>query len=238
VTSHGDGAFGWLVRDMRYGQHENWRVNMRAAVVSNGDLGDIEKLKSMLPKLDLVVCSDGGARHLKALSLQPDILVGDFDSANPSLIEEYMEKGVEVLKFSSDKDETDTQLAVEAAVAKGADSIVLLGAIGSRWDHSYGNVMLLVKLAKLGIEGVILHSHNRIYVSNKALFLSAHPGQTVSLLPLGENVKIEAAKGLHYSVENQYMPLDYPFGISNIFTETTAEIRISSGWLMAVIADD
>jgi thiamine pyrophosphokinase len=211
---------------------------MRAAIVSNGDIGDNKRLSQMLPEFDLVICSDGGVRHLKALGLQPDLIVGDFDSANPSLLQEYMDKGIEIRKFSSDKDETDTQLALEIAVEKGADSIILLGAIGSRWDHSYGNVMLLVKLAKMGINGMILHSHNRIFVSDKILFLSAHPGQTVSLLPLGENARIESTKGLHYPVINRDMPLDYPYGISNVFTENYAEVCIASGWLMAVIAED
>jgi len=211
---------------------------MRAAVVSNGDLGDAEKLRKMLPPFDLVVCSDGGIRHLKALGLQPDILVGDFDSADPSLMREYTEKGIPVLRFPSDKDKTDTLIAAETAMERGADSIVLLGALGSRWDHSYGNVMILVRLAERGIDGMILHSHNRILVSDQIFVLTARPGQTVSFLPLGENVKIESTKGLRYPVHHKAMPLDDPYGISNVFTEERAEVRITSGWLMAVVADD
>jgi thiamine pyrophosphokinase len=211
---------------------------MKAAILSNGDLADAEKLKQMLPKFDLVICCDGGIRHLKDLNLSPDIIVGDFDSVDSSLLQTYIDQGIPTLRFPKDKDKTDTQIAVETALQKGADSIVLLGALGSRWDHSYANVMLLVKLAQMGIDGMILHSHNRILVSNKVFRLTGNLGQFVSLLPLGENVKIQSTRGLHYPVTDQEMPLEQPYGISNYFTEEEAEVRIASGWLMAVIADD
>ncbi len=211
---------------------------MKAAILSNGDLADAEKLKQMLPKFDLVICCDGGIRHLKDLNLSPDIIVGDFDSVDSSLLQTYIDQGIPTLRFPKDKDKTDTQIAVETALQKGADSIVLLGALGSRWDHSYANVMLLVKLAQMGIDGMILHSHNRILVSNKVFRLTGNLGQFVSLLPLGENVKIQSTRGLHYPVTDQEMPLEQPYGISNYFTEEEAEVRITSGWLMAVIADD
>jgi len=211
---------------------------MKAAILSNGDLADAEKLKQMLPKFDLVICCDGGIRHLKDLNLSPDIIVGDFDSVDSSLLQTYIDQGIPTLRFPKDKDKTDTQIAVETALQKGADSIVLLGALGSRWDHSYANVMLLVKLAQMGIDGMILHSHNRILVSNKVFRLTGNLGQFVSLLPLGENVKIQSTRGLHYPVTDQEMPLEQPYGISNYFTEEEVEVRITSGWLMAVIADD
>jgi thiamine pyrophosphokinase len=211
---------------------------MKAAILSNGDLADAEKLKQMLPKFDLVICCDGGIRHLKDLNLSPDVIVGDFDSVDSSLLQTYIDQGIPTLRFPKDKDKTDTQIAVETALQKGADSIVLLGALGSRWDHSYANVMLLVKLAQMGIDGMILHSHNRILVSNKVFRLTGNLGQFVSLLPLGENVKIQSTRGLHYPVTDQEMPLEQPYGISNYFTEEEVEVRITSGWLMAVIADD
>lgn len=211
---------------------------MRVAIISNGDLGDIAKLKLELPLFDAVVCSDGGIRHLSDLGLYPDIIVGDFDSANQSLLDEYIKKGVVTKQFPKDKNETDTHLAVEIAIELGADSVYLLGAIGSRWDHSYANVMLLVRLAEQGIDARILHSHNHIFVSNNTLVLSAQPEQIISLLPLGNDVTIEATKGLKYPIYDQHLPLNFPIGISNVFTDTEAEVRIKSGWLMAVIAND
>lgn len=168
----------------------------------------------------------------------PDIIVGDFDSADPVLLETYRRKGIGIRTYPVDKDETDTELAAQAVIKAGADRVFILGGLGSRWDHSYANVMILVKLVKSGIDAMILHSHNRIIVSNKTLSLYGTPGQYVSLLPLGENVFIHETKGLKYQIKNKGLPLDTPYGISNIMLGNKAEVKIASGWLMAVIAED
>lgn len=211
---------------------------MRAAIISNGELGNVSKLKGMLPTFDYVVCCDGGIRHLECLGLIPDLIVGDFDSVDTIPLEAYKKRGISVKTFPSEKNETDTELASQAIIEAGADQVIMLGALGSRWDHSYANVMVLVKLVKLGLKAMILHSHNRIIVSNKVLRLEGNYGQIVSLLPLGENVVVHETKGLKYKIRDQKMPLDAPYGISNIFLESKAEVVIASGWLMAVIAED
>src|SRR5690554_12141 len=130
---------------------------MRAAIVSNGELGNVSKLRSILPTFDLVVCCDGGIRHLDDLALTPDLIIGDFDSVDPVLLDTYRKCGVKIKTFPAVKDETDTELAAQAVIEAGADEVVLLGALGSRWDHSYANVMVLVKLVKRGIDAMILH---------------------------------------------------------------------------------
>ncbi|HHU78810.1 MAG: thiamine diphosphokinase [Caldicoprobacterales bacterium] len=211
---------------------------MIAAVITNGELGDVDKLMGILPEFDLVVCCDGGIRHLDSLGLAPDLIIGDFDSVHPDVLDEYRRKGVPIQSHPAIKNETDTELAVRFAAAQGAAQIIILGALGSRWDHSFANVMLLVLLAKMGIDAMILHSHNRIVVSRSELCLTARPGQLVSLLPLGENVKIRSTKGLKYPIINRSLPLDTPYGISNIFTDACAEVKIDSGWLMAVLSED
>ena len=211
---------------------------MRAAIISNGDIGDGEKLKSSLPKFDMVICCDGGIRHLSALDLEPDLIVGDFDSVDHALLDQYKNKGIPIKTFPVIKNETDTELAVNTAIELRADQVSMIGALGSRWDHSYANVMLLVKLAKMNVDAEILHSHNHIYVSDERFSFYSKPGQIISLLPLSENVVIHSTKGLQYSIENQEMPLDTPYGISNVFLEKNVEVIIKSGWLMAVLSED
>src|SRR5690554_1082000 len=99
---------------------------MRAAIISNGELGDENKLKNTLPTFDLVICCDGGIRHLEALGLTPDLIIGDFDSVNSALLDTYIKRGVEVRTFPVEKDETDTELAAQAAIEIGVDEVVLL----------------------------------------------------------------------------------------------------------------
>jgi thiamine pyrophosphokinase len=211
---------------------------MKIAIIANGSINKAEKIKTKIPKLDMVICCDGGVRHLKNLGLEPDLIIGDFDSVNEQLLEKYRKKGVPIKTYPKVKDETDTEIAANTAIELGASHVVLLGALGYRWDHSYANIMVLVKLAKQGINAVILDSNNQIQVSNTFLFLTGKKGQIISLLPLGEDVSILSTKGLRYPIENQKLPLDAPYGISNIFIEEKAEIKIKSGWLLAVLAED
>src|SRR5690554_6364740 len=106
---------------------------MKAVIVSNGELGDVNKLKNVLPTFDFVVCCDGGIRHLEDLALTPDLIVGDFDSVDPVLLDQYKKSGARIKTFPAVKDETDTELAAQATIEAGADQVILLGALGNRW---------------------------------------------------------------------------------------------------------
>lgn len=211
---------------------------MRTIVVTNGHLSQPEKLKSLLPPFDLVICCDGGIRYLNALNLEPNIIIGDFDSADKDLLNEYIENGVMVKRLPVVKNETDTQAAVDLALAYNTKDVTILAGIGTRFDHSYANVMLLIRLVKKGVDARIINSNNVITVSDKQFLINGTPGDIISLLPLTDDVKIENTKGLKYKIQHKGLPLDFPFGISNVFVDSIAEIKVKSGWVMAVIAKD
>ena len=139
---------------------------MKVLIIANGDIGDSRKVKDVLPAADYVICADGGLRHAKELGLVPDLILGDFDSLAHGVLEEYRTAGVPIRKYPQDKDKTDTQIAVDIAIDMGATHVYLLGAFGSRWDHSYANMMMLYRLAKRNIEAWILDAHNIVMVSN------------------------------------------------------------------------
>lgn len=214
------------------------KQSKKALIIANGNLGDASSLKKKLPESDLVIACDGGIRHLKALELLPDIIVGDFDSAEPALLKSYLDMGIPYKKYPKEKDKTDTHIAVDIALQEGADEIILTGAFGSRFDHSYANVMLLVYLSKMGIKGKIMDSCNTVMVFNKSFELSGTPGRILSLLPLGDNCIIESLSGLAYKVENKSFPVDFPVGVSNVFEGSKASVKLKSGWIMAVMTQD
>ena len=179
-----------------------------------------------------------GARHLEKLNIKADLLVGDFDSISPSLLKKYREMGVSIQTYPLEKDWTDTQIAVDIAIDKGPDFVYLRGALGSRWDHSYANIMLLYRLEQRGIRGKILHSNNTIEMSNDVLKIEGRIGQTISLLPFSQDVLIESTQGLVYPLNDSVLTLDYPIGVSNVFKEEHARIKVGNGWVIVILAKD
>ena len=121
---------------------------MQAIVLADGDIDDRAALDAAWPGWlapdAWVVAADGGARHAAPLGLAIDQWVGDGDSLDAAARAELAASGVPMTLAPTDKDESDTELAVLAAIDRSATSIVLLGAHGGlRLDHALANVALL-----------------------------------------------------------------------------------------------
>lgn len=211
---------------------------MKIVIFSNGQLEDHGYVKGLIGGYDYIICADGGIRHCDAMDISPNAIVGDLDSISTTLLDEYRDRGVEIDRYPTEKDDTDTQIAVDMAIEMGATKIYLLGALGDRWDHSYANVMLLYRIIKNGIEGWILDDKNIITISDSKLRLSAEPGQLLSLLPFGGDAQVASSKGLKYPLKGLRLDMNYPIGMSNEFTDTNVEIIVSRGWVLAIIARD
>ncbi len=201
-------------------------------------MGDPSWIRKNLPPYDYAICADGGIRYLDLLGIDVDLIVGDFDSAPKDILENYKKSQTPIITYPVDKDKTDTQIAVDFAMEKGASQVYLLGVLGTRWDHSYANIMLLHRLEKNGVKAQILHSNNIVMLSNKALKINGKIGQFVSLLPFGGEVHISSTEGLKYPIYGKTLPMDFPIGISNVLTASQAVVNIKSGWLIAVLAQD
>jgi len=211
---------------------------MRVLIIANGEIGNIQKLKAMLPQADYVICADGGVRHARKLEIVPDLIVGDFDSLPDEVLREYDEAGIPIKRYPVEKDKTDMQIAVDIAIEMGASQAFLVGAFGSRWDHSYANVLMLYRLASRGIKAQILDPHNIVMVSCGKVEIEGEIGQTLSLLPLGGDVRILNTDGLKYPIVDSVLPMDFPYGVSNVLIKPRAEVCVGSGWVMVVIARD
>ncbi|GAE86853.1 thiamine diphosphokinase [Acetivibrio straminisolvens] len=118
---------------------------MYALIVCNGSIIDYSYHKKFFEEADFIVCADGGALHLQRLGIKPDVLLGDFDSIEDKHLEYYKEQNVEIFKFPSEKDMTDTELAVDTVIDKGYKDIVIIGGTGTRLDHTLSNIFCLSK---------------------------------------------------------------------------------------------
>ena len=138
-------------------------------ILADGDVPSRARLDRVWPGWDdgvgLVVAADGGARHASALGLTIDRWVGDGDSLDAAALTALEASGVPLERARADKDETDTELAILAALRLGADGIVVLGALGGRIDHTLANIGLLAMPALAGCPAVILDGSTRLSLS-------------------------------------------------------------------------
>ena len=197
-----------------------------------------EIIKKEAASCEYIICADGGVKWAITHNIDPNMIVGDLDSISDTLLFYYQRKNIPILSYPKDKDETDTHIAITIALQKGASEITILGGIGNRMDHSMGNILLLIRIAQKGVKAKLVNQNNVIFVSNKKIFLDAEPGNILSILPYGDNVKIHQTYGLHYPIINRVLPIDFPFGISNIITEKQAWIDIESGWIIFILVKE
>lgn len=211
---------------------------MTAIVVCNGSICDYSYYKKYFEDAELVVCVDGGASHLKKFGIKPDILLGDFDSIKPEDLDYYKDLNVEVLKYGSDKDYTDTEIAVDILIERGFDDIVIIGGTGTRLDHSLANIFLLKKIMDRGLKGRIVNEKNEIFLASGYVRLEREEGLKITLLPLTQEVTGITTKGLLYPLKDERLVMGEGRGVSNEFADSFGEVFTKSGILMVVKSRD
>ncbi|MGE5380041.1 MAG: thiamine diphosphokinase [Methylocystaceae bacterium] len=205
---------------------------MHCLLCLNGDYGEISKYRQ-IKAADLIIAADGGGNYMEALGLTPDLIIGDMDSVATDLIEIFATRGTEVRIFPPEKNYTDAQLALRAAVDRHADEITILGGIGDRLDHTWSTIMSTLPLAATGIKISFFHPHQSIYVMTRPISLVGSPGQIVSLLALTP-VSGVTTHNLQYPLKAAELFPDKPYAVSNVMLKSEASIEITSGVLMVV----
>lgn len=211
---------------------------MKGIIVCGGYIGDFQYIGRYLADADLIIAADSGAVSLMRMGITPHILAGDFDSLPGPDLELLAASGVETCRFPVEKDMTDSELAVELALEKGCDTVVLLGAVGTRLDHSLSNVYLLKKLRQHGVMGMLADEHNEVYLSDGSIAVEREEGFKLSLLPLSDRVEGVTTRGLYYPLKDAILEAGSSLGVSNEFTEETATVTISSGLLLVIKSRD
>lgn len=204
----------------------------RFVIICAGTISDYEFAASLLRGNDFIICADGGLYHAERLGIKPRLIVGDFDSFEGALPD-----GTEILRLPREKDYSDTYTAVLEARKRGAKEILLLGATGTRLDHTVANIALLEIMRRGGIRGEIIDRSNRLFVVQKHDFITAPVGTTVSLLPLSPVTGL-TLKGFKYPLDNADAELFNPIWISNELSAPQGEITYKDGVLIADIAKD
>jgi len=206
----------------------------RIVIFANGNLPDLERARSVLHPDDTLLCADGGTRHALALGLQPDLVVGDLDSLDKSEWQRLESAGIPIELFPHDKDETDLELALGRALEMGPDSLVIVGALGLRIDHTLANLGLLSDPRLAALDARLDDGVEQALFCRTQIQLEGVKGDTVSLIPWGVPALDVQTEGLQWPLRGETLHPDKTRGISNKMQGTTARIRVGSGLLLVV----
>lgn len=207
---------------------------MKVVIVTNGDIKDTDHLKKVLEGATKIICADGAAKYLRELSIIPHMLVGDFDSIDPEVLDWMQQQGATPFKYPERKDATDTELALDYALLEKPEEIVIVGGVGSRWDHSLGNIFLLKKLLDNRVRGSIVNEVNEITIMNASLELEGKAGDIISIIPFSEEVKGVNLYGLEYPLVDRDISMGSSLGISNRLIQEKARITLREGVLLVI----
>lgn len=211
---------------------------MNALIVSSGDIQDYELLKEVVENTNYIVCADGGVNHLLKVNKFPDVVLGDLDSIGKEELKVLKENKIEINKFPSIKDETDTELCVRYLLNKGFDHIDLMGVTGTRIDHTLANIYLLKKIYQLGSRGSIIDKNNRIYYIEDTISLRSRKDYYTSIIPLNEDGIEVSLEGFAYPLKREHLEFGSTRGISNKIIEDYGNVKIHKGTALLVESRD
>ena len=214
----------------------------RCLIITGGKL-DLSFAGSFLEQetFDKIIAVDAGLEAVKALGLEPDMVVGDFDTVKPGILQYYRQKEHIIWDtHQPEKDETDTELALRTAMEAGVSDMVILGATGGRLDHSIGNIHLLYACLQKGVKASIVDEKNRLYIlaQGKTYRSSETWGKYISFLPLTEEVHGITLKGFKYPLTNRDIRIGTSLCISNELEAETGTITFRDGVLICVESHD
>lgn len=212
---------------------------MKTIIITNGDIGDFNYYNDIIKEQEYIICVDGAMRHIVKMDIRPDVVIGDLDSISDEYLQIIKDKEIPISKFPSEKDETDTELAVMLALEKQSSEIILIGGVGSRIDHSFINITLLANTAKKGIKCRLIHEKNDCYfVDSKISFVDFDRRCNLSIIPITDEIIVGKTEGLYYPLENEVICMGSSRGISNVAIDNKVEITIKKGVAMIILARD
>lgn len=184
-------------------------------------------------KADCILCADGG--YLRALSagIEPDVLMGDFDSCSIERVTQ-----LEKIVYPTRKDDTDLILALRYMAEHGYQEVEVLGCFGGRQDHALGNVQSVLFGLSLGLRVTLADPHNRIFaVTPGVTEIPRKENCYISFLCMGAPCEGVTLEGLSYPLRDAALTAEFPLGVSNEFAADVARVTLKKGTLICVIAD-
>lgn len=201
----------------------------RCVIIGGADIIDYADAKRYLSSDDFYIFCDCGLKHMAGLGVEPDLIVGDFDSfKNPNL-------QVETIVLPCEKDDTDTVFAVKEALKRGFEDFLILGVIGQRLDHTLGNISILKMLSDKGFKALIVDDYCEMQALGSSVQYIDDSYPYFSLLNIFGKTTGVTIKNAKYPLENAEITCDYQYGVSNeVLKGKIAEVSVDNGTLLLI----
>jgi thiamine pyrophosphokinase len=211
---------------------------MKVIIVSGGKPPSKELLTKEISPNTFLIAADSGANCLYDYSILPQLLLGDFDSINKDVLNYFKKNNCLIDIYPTEKDFTDTEIAVKKAISMKPSEIVLLGCTGSRVDHLLGNIGMLKMCLENSVSASIVDENNDIRLADDSTSLKAVVGQIFSVQAYGDEVIGLTIEGAKYPLNNYNLKIGESITISNEFISTMVELKFKSGTLMIILSRD
>ena len=214
---------------------------LKTIIVSGGDINKnfLEKL-NLKNKFNNIIASDKGLEALDKCNIKPNYIIGDFDSLNEKVLNKYInDEEIKIIKLNPEKDYTDTHMALKLAIELKSTDITIIGAIGSRLDHTLANINILKEALEKKVACRILNENNNITLINKNITIKKEEEYPyISLIPLTTNVTGVTLNGFKYPLDDATMKIGKSIGVSNEQIEDNATIKLEEGILIIIRSKD
>jgi len=221
--------------------------------------GDLTVSDIAVGESDYVIACDGGYDYCRVLSVQPDLVIGDFDSmteeslqdldasiannhkkivkcASNNFLDTFAKEDCDIICLPPEKDDTDTLAAIKIGLQKGYKSFRIYGATGGRLEHTIANIQCLIYLKENDATGYLCDGSGLIFVAkNETIAFQQNMEGYLSLFSMGDEAQGVTIKGLKYTMDNGTLKNSFPIGISNEFIGEKAEVTVQDGTILGII---
>lgn len=223
---------------------------MTAYIFTGGKIavGSMDELGLHMSEADLIIAADSGYNNASRLGVRPGLLLGDLDSIDRKKLAPDELEHIEKIIVPAIKDDTDTQLAVDTALSRGADEIYIIGGLGGRLDHTLSSVFLLEYIADRGAGAVMTDGQSRVRVMKTAgepvtfMIPKTFDGEKgfkyLSVVPLTDECEGVRISGVFYPLDGVTLKRSYSYAVSNEITSDHAEITLARGTMLVIESRD
>jgi len=204
---------------------------MRCVIIGAAPIKNYERISSYLKPDDFIIACDAGLNHTEKLRIRPNLIVGDFDSTkNPD------SKEIETIVLPREKDDTDSVYALKTAFSRGFSDFLFLGMIGDRFDHSLGNLSLLLRCQEKNFPAIMADDFSEMEIAGKTEVEISGRCKFFSLLPVSGPAEGITIKNAKFPLENgRINPENAQLGVSNeVLPGKKAKVSVQKGLLLLV----